>query len=66
MSKVQNIYDKLMSMKVSELLQTASLAIENKMDEERLNIILTALETRLQKRRMLVKMGMNLEEKDRG
>ena len=64
MSKVEEIYNKMMVMKLSELLQTAALAIETKMDEKRKAIILMALESRLMKRSLLVKRNIELERFD--
>lgn len=64
MNKVQEVYEKLMKINLSELMITASMAIQSNLDEDRLSVILLALQERLLKRSMLVRMKMNLEIQD--
>lgn len=64
MSKVQEIYEKMMEMDLSKLMLTASTAMEQKLDEDRLRVVLLALQERLMKRSMLVNMKMKLDIQD--
>lgn len=58
MSDIEKLHQKLMTMPLNELLSVCAVAIENKIDESRTDILLMILETRLQKRRMLKRLGI--------
>jgi hypothetical protein len=59
MTQVQKIFDKLMQMPLNDLLMACSMALESGMDSKRIDIPFLALEARLQKRRMLIKLGLD-------
>ncbi|WP_448510940.1 hypothetical protein [Immundisolibacter sp.] len=58
MSDVEKLHYKLMTCPLNELLSACALAVESKMDESGVDFLFIILETRLQKRRMLKKMGI--------
>ena len=58
MSDVEKLHNKLMTCPLNELLSACALAVETKMDEQRADFLFIILETRLVKRRMLIKMGI--------
>lgn len=65
MSKVEEIFEKLMKMKLSKLLAISSSLLDEKIDEDKLKVVLLALETRLKKRSMCLQIGVSLDEEDK-
>lgn len=58
MSDVEKLYEKLMKVKMSDLLNACSMALDSKMEEKRADVLFLALEARLQKRRLCIQLGM--------
>lgn len=61
MSEAEKLFKKLETMPLNNLLNLCALAIDEKMEAKRLDTILMLLETRLQKYRMLKRLGMKAE-----
>ena len=62
MSKANEVFDKVMKLPLRDLLILCSTAIDSKMDEQRLDALLLALETRLQKRRIISSLNIKTDE----
>ena len=62
MSDIEKLHDKLMKCPLSDLLSACAQAEASNMDEKRSDILFMILETRLQKRRMLKRLGMKDDE----
>lgn len=61
MSELSDLFNKLENMKLKDLLNLCSLAIEEKMEQRRLDMLLMLAETKLQKYRLAVRLGMKPE-----
>jgi hypothetical protein len=62
MSKVDDVSNKISQMKLEDLLRMTAAAIDSCMDEKRLDFILIHLEMALQKRRMMMKLGIKNDQ----
>lgn len=58
MSRANEVFDKVMNLPLRDLLILCSTAIDSKMEEKRLDALLLALETRLQKRRIMASFNI--------
>ena len=58
MSEVNDLFNKLENMPLDKLLSLCSLAITEKMEQRRLDMLLMLAETKLQKYRMMNKLGL--------
>lgn len=63
MNAVEKLFDKLMKIPLNELLTACAMAVEEKMEQKRADVLFIALESRLQKRRLMIKMGWEDETK---
>jgi|LakMenE01Jun11ns_1017448.scaffolds.fasta_scaffold9671087_3 hypothetical protein len=61
MSDVDKLFDKIMKMPLKDLFNLCSLAIESETDEKRIETLLLIAETRIQKYRTLIRLGMKPE-----
>lgn len=61
MSEAEKLFEKLEKMPIEKILSLCALAIEEKMEERRLDIILLLTESRLTKYRTLKRLGMKAE-----
>lgn len=61
MSKVEQVHKQLMTIPLEHVLRLCAQAIEEKMDEKRIEFLLITLETRLQKERMIKTLGLKPE-----
>lgn len=62
MSEAQTLFDKLEKMPLEKLMNLCALAIEQKLEEKRLDMLLLMLETKLTKYRTMIALGMNPNE----
>lgn len=58
MSDVDNLFNKLESLPLSKLLSLCSLAIEEKMEEKRLEMLLMLAQSKLEKYRLMKRLGL--------
>lgn len=61
MSKAEQVSEQIKNMKLSDLLRMTAVAIDTGLDEKRLEFILIHLEIALQKRKMLISLGLKDE-----
>ena len=61
MSETQSLFDKLEKMPLQELLKLCALAIDENMEEKRLDMLMLLAESRLTKYRTLRRLGLNNE-----
>ncbi len=61
MSKAEQVSEQIKNMKLADLLRMTAVAIDTGLDEKRLEFILTHLEIALQKRKMLIQLGLKDE-----
>lgn len=61
MSDAQKLFDEIDAMPLNDLLKLCALAIEEKMETKRLNMLLLLAETKLNKYTTLVRLGMKPE-----
>jgi len=58
MSEAQKVFEKIERLSLPDLLTLCATAIESKMEEKRLSAILMLLETKLQSRRMMIRLNI--------